>query len=235
MAASPAPAAGPARSLLLCVITNDRGEVSLACASNLLRFQTQLMTTAEAVRTDMQFVRRFDDALNALRAHDSAEGAVVIDGTLGFDAQFPLRCLRSGRPLVAGCYPLPVIDWDRVAGQPEGEEPRQWGNQYSAVLAGPVDADGYAPASEARLGLAWVAKRVVDALVTREPGVVSEDGTACFAARGVYDGKLRDEHQRFLDLCGRCGFRAAVDVTMPAVSSGPVEFGGCVGARPTLR
>ena len=104
---APAPAAQQQQQqpqqadVVLCIVTNGRHEASLACASSLLRLQMALMCAPRAIRADMHFVRSVDDGLNALRAHPTAAGAALLDASMGFDPEFPLRAMASGLPVVA--------------------------------------------------------------------------------------------------------------------------------------
>lgn len=237
------PAASPA--FLLCVVTNGRPEVSLVCSVSLLRFQTTLMTAPERLRADMHVVDTFDDAMNALHASKDAMGALVIDGSMGFDAQFGMNAMRSGENIVVGTYPLPAVDWERVKARPTpAEDPKNWGHVYSATLADGGKKDqrtGYAvvKGTQTSLGLAWVKKTLVDSIATCNPHILTSDKTrGAFALGGVYGGLKLDGTQRFLSLAttgslaGTCVY---ADIDHPATSTGPMEFGGCVGARSVLR
>lgn len=225
--------AEPVTTVLLCVVTNSKHEASLACAASLLRLQTVLMSSAQRIRADMHFVTTIDDALNVLKDHDTAVGAAILDASLGFDAEFPLRALASGLPVVVASYPLPRIDWDRVKTQPATEDPQFWGNVYSIKPSGRIGHGGYAHVTDAKLGVSWVRKDVVKDILSRHPELVTEDGTAAMlAVGGVYEKKLRTADERFLDLYGG---EVWADIERPATSTGPVEFGGCVGIRSVLR
>lgn len=233
--ATPPTTTPPTRKMVLCMVTGDRGDATLQCAMSLLRFQTTLATHHEPLHVDMHFVRTLDDALNALWAAKDAEGCAVVRSSIGFDAQFVLRSLNSGRDVVAGVYPLAVVDWDRVASQPPAEPPSHWGNKYNVTPVSGETEDGYvtADATDAELGLVWVRRAVLESIVARHPGVLTADGDAgAFAAPGVYGGRRVGEHARFLELYAG---PLAADVRCQAVNTGPTEFGGAVGARKVLR
>lgn len=219
-------------SILLCIVTNGRPEASLVCAISMLRLQTMLMTAPERIAADMHFVPTIDDAMNLLHQHPTARGAAVMDSSLGFDPEFPTRAMRSGLPVVVASYPLPEIDWERVKRQPKNEESRFWGNKYSVTPSGRIGPNGYAHVTDAKLGIAWVAKEVVTGIVERNPGIVALDGSADFALTGVHAGKRHDGHRRFLELFGGDVW---ADLEHPGSSTGPIEFGGCVGMRHILR
>lgn len=220
-------------TFMLCMVTNGRHDASLTCAYSLLRHQTVLMTTPEPMRADMHFVQTLDDALNALHKHPDAVGAVILDTSMGFDPEFPLRAMRSGRPVVVASYPLPRVDWDRVKTCDKStEEPKHWGLEYSVEPRGPTQADGYTPVSKARMGVAWVSKAALSDIVTKHPEVVANDGTISIACPGVYDGKRMTADERFFALYGGL---VVTDLDRPASTTGPLEFGGCVGMRSVLR
>lgn len=219
--------------ILICVILNDRHEASLACAAGLLRLQTALACSPERIEAHMHFVASLDAACNALRQHPTAVGAAVLTASMGFHPDFPLRALASGLPVVAACYPLPTMDWERVKSQPAGEDPRFWGNTYSIEPPAAAAGEEYVRVSEAGLGVAWIRKEVVTGILARRPELLSADGkTAALAVEGVFEGRRRAAHQRFLDLYGGDVY---ADLERPASSTGPLEFGGCVGMRNVLR
>jgi hypothetical protein len=142
--------------------------------------------------------------------------------------------MRSGLPLVTGVYPLPTIDWDRVQSQPAGEDTHSWGVQYNVepAAAGPGYVKAKSPES-AKLGLAWIRKSAVEAVVRDHPDIATADGQyASLAVPGIVDGQRLSGSERFLRMYGK---EVWVDVEHPASSSGPMEFGGCVGARHVLR
>lgn len=225
-------AAAAPSTIVLCVVTNGRQEVSLACAVSMLRLQNALMMSPSPLRADMHFVESLDDALNVLHRHADAAGALIADHGIGFDAEFAFRALRSGLPLVAGTYPLPTVDWERVKQAPENEDPGFWGNVYNVTPTGRFNAQGYARVSAARLGLVWVSKAAVAEIARKHPELATDDGYVPFALAGVYDGKRLDGNDRFLQLYDG---EIWADIERPATSTGPLEFGGCVGSRQVLR
>ena len=221
--------------IAICVVVDDRSEVSLMCSISLLRLQQAVLTAPEGrrFRSDIFFVRTLDEALNQLRRHDAASGALIVRGTMGFDPAFAIDAAAGDAPVAVAPYPLPVVDWDRVKTQPEGEPPAHWGNVYNVELQRGPCRGGLVRASKAELGVAWVAKSVVTDIVARRPELVTADGSrAALAVAGVYDGTYLAEHERFLQLYGGDVW---VDINHPATSSGPTEFLGCVGHRSVLR
>jgi len=221
----------PVPAIALCVVVDDRSEVSLMCSISLLRLQQAALVSR--FRCDIFFVTSLDEALNTLWRHESAKGALIVRGTMGFDPAFVTGAVASDAPVVVAPYPLPRVDWERVATQPADESPAHWGNVYSVELKGGPCRGGYVKASKAELGVAWVAKSVVTHIVARQPELVTADGArAALATPGVYDGVYVNEHERFLGLYGG---EVWADINHPATNSGPTQFVGCVGHRSVLR
>lgn len=223
--------------VVICVVTGARPEVSLMTAISLLRLQVKLMTSAKPIRADMHFVTDLNEALQrAAETGDESAGVLVCDGTMGFDAQFALRALETDVPVLVGVCPLPVVDWKRVESQPSNEDPSAWGNVYNVepVPGAPADpTTGYVEVQPtAHLGLLWLRASVLSDIGARHPEVVAGEGGAAFACAGKYDGRTLSAHRRFLELYGG---RVLADPCAGASSSGPTEFGGCVGARSVLR
>lgn len=219
--------------IAICVVVDDRSEVSLMCSISLLRLQQAVLAQARRFRSEVFFVKSLDEALNQLRRHDEASGALIVRGTMGFDPAFVVEAVAGDAPVVVAPYPLPFVDWDRVATQPESESTSHWGNVYNVELKGGPCRGGYVRASKAELGVAWVAKSAVADIVARHPELVTADGSrASLATAGVYEGAYLDEHARFAALYGGPVW---VDIAHPATSSGPTEFVGCVGHRSVLR
>lgn len=223
------------KSMAVCVIVGPDQQVSLMCAVSMLRMQMLVMTLPEPMRTLMHFVRSFDEALNVLHASD-AVGAFVVQGSMGFETDFPVTCICNDLSVVACTYPLPRVDWERVKSMPIGGEPPEfWGNSYNVTPLEPVAGKDFVRVDPqtAQLGAVWVAKRVVEDIARRRPDLVSADGkVASFGAPGVYEGRALNEYQRFLSLYGG---EVWTDLQRQATSSGLTEFGGSVGARTVLR
>lgn len=231
-------ATAPRKHVIICAITGTRPDVSLMAAVSMVRLQAYLMASPEPVKADMHFVPTLNDALNVV--HSTAEGpdagALVFDGTMGFAAEFAMRAMRTDVPVLAGTYPLPVIDWNRVSTQPAGEDPDKWGLVYNVQPAAGAqpDANGYLRVEpSAHLGLLWLRAGVLRDIAARHPEIVAAAGGKCaFALEGVYGGAHVSAGRRLLDLYGG---PVLADPRAGASSSGPTEFGGCVGSRQVLR
>lgn len=224
-------------SVLLCIVTNNRHDVSLMCAVSMLRLQTRLISHPTPLAADIHFVSTFDDALNVLLYHPKAVGMLVVEGCMGMPAEFLTTAMASSDPVVVGTYPLPVIDWDRVTrrGSGGGDEPMEHsGNVYNVtpIPGATLREDGYVQVGpDAKLGVAWIRKSVVEDIVRRHPEVLGTE-TASLGCPGVYGGVRMDAHRRFLSLWGGA---VVADTRHGMTSSGPTEFGGCVGTRAVLR
>lgn len=248
--ASPAPSP---KSLLVCVVCDaGRQDASLGCAFSLINLQSELMRRGE-YSAELHFVRDLDEALNVLwKSREGVPGALIVDCSMSFAPDFPLAAAASGKAVVAASYPLPGVDWGRVAraagaarsakaakaGVDEPIEPPQfWGNAYSAVPEpGSLDpATGYVRPADgaAGLGVAWVSRDAVLAAAAIHPEIVAGD-YAAFAVPGVFGGERQAPERRFLSLLAGTD-EVWLDVERPATTTGPVEFGGCVGARKVLR
>jgi hypothetical protein len=224
----------PMLKLALCSIS-PRREVTLSAAVSLLRTQAAIISSQTPMMTDMYFVHSLNDALNEAWRMEGAHGALICDGTIGFDVAFLERALASEHHLIAGTYPMPLIDWERVKSRPAGKDPRTWGHVPNTEPSPVATAGGpYVPIQGAKhLGLLWVRREALVDIARRHPGIVSKDGThAAFAMEGVYDGKRCTAPQRLFDLWGG---PVVADTQSTCNSSGPVEFGGCVGERKVLR
>lgn len=223
-----------ATMIQVCVVTGARKEASLSCAMALFEFQRVVERTPERTDIELHFVESFDDALNLLwRAPPSVKGAFVVDSSAGFHPDFPLKCARADVPVAVQCHPLPSIDWDRVKARPlPHESPEFWGVRYSVTPVGCMASDGFVVAKEVHdIKALWVSKHAVTDIAARHPEIVAPDRAAFFVP-GVFDGRSRKAHERFVALWGR---DVRADVSNPATASGPEEFGGCVGLRAALR
>lgn len=238
------PASAPAvpRMHVAVVLSDTRREVSLMCAINLLKLQTAVLCLGRPLMVEVHFVTSTDEALNLLRAAgDDSIGSFVCASHLGFDPRFITRCLEGSHPLVLGSYPLPGIDWGAVMAKglaKSAEPPQSWGCTFNTVITQEPTPEGYAtPDRVLDMGLLWISKSALDAIVAAHPDIVSrqEPKRAALCVPGVFEGAHLGPEERFLQLAAAAGVEARVDVHHPAISSGPMEFGGCVGARSHLR
>lgn len=236
-----------AKKIALCIVANGRADASITFAISLLRMQTALMVSEEHVAADMHIVQTLDDALNALRASDSdTVGMLAVESTTGFDHQFAIRCLQHESVKVAvGAHPLPLIDWNQVSQKgvdgTTAEPPSSWGHVYNVELRQPLvthPGTGFAAVASVRQAAAWwVRREVLDGILRRHPADTTATEYAPLALPGVGRNGLRTEgHHKFLELVQEDPETVVwADLDGKYTTTGPVEFGGCVGMRTVLR
>lgn len=198
--------------VLLCAVTN--GSCCLGFAVSMLRLQTALVT-APGLHVTVTSAKSLPEALARAR-EDACDALVCIATAVAFPASFVLRGLVAPRPFVAGVYPLPTIDWKRVANRAAdpGEEMRFKGCVYNveASTAKPSTAPGYMTVSRAGLRAVVLKREAIDALEGK-----------------VGDGASDD------DVCAAWGQDILIDMDSQCAITGPAEFTGCVGFRTVLR
>lgn len=224
--------AAPTETLIVALVCKGRGETSLSSAISLLRLQLRLVQAG--IKTDVHVVDHLDEAINAAIAGDA--NLFAFDLNIGYDAEFPVRALASDKDVVVAAYPLPVIDWKRVAAtHVDSPEPlRCRGNVYSAVpnVAGALAPEGYVPADSARLGCVFIRRGVAQQILKEHPELALAGGGGRFAIESVSDGKPLEPHQTFAQLYGKTIY---IDLSSPASQSGSCPYAGCVGMRERLR
>lgn len=196
---------------ILLAVVSKGGACSLGFAVSLMRLQNALATAPNVTITMDTASSVREAAQQALQA--GMDAVVVVRSTIAFPAGFVLRALVAPSDFVAGVYPLPTVDWQRVVDRAGGaEETRFRGNTYNldASKATAVAAPGYMAVREAELGAVVLKK---DALAT---------AAAC-------------EGSSDKELCAAWGKDVYVDLDNQCASTGPVEFTGCVGMRTVLR
>ena len=101
------------KSLLIAgIVDSGTAEVSTAFAAGMLRFQQQLATRPNAPKTAFECFSSVKDAIEHARA-TNADRTILLDGSMGIDADFLLKDHPLDRVVVAA-YPLREIRWDRV-------------------------------------------------------------------------------------------------------------------------
>jgi hypothetical protein len=131
--------------------------------------------------------------------------------------QFILRGLASEEPVVAGVYPMPTIDWNKVKTAAEAgvSDPVLLQTRGYTFNLKPETAqhigNGYARVPEAKLGAVILKKEALSCMDAQPP--TSDDE----------------------NLCRAWGKDIVVDMDNQCTNFGPVEFAGCVGLRNILR
>lgn len=198
--------------VLLAVVTND--SCSLGFAVSMLRLQVAL-ATAPDVQVTIELVSSLAEAVELANTHTKFDALVAIRSTIGFPAAFVMRGLVTG-PFVAGVYPLPRLDWDRVVAKKDdaSEDMRFKGNVYNidpaAAKRVAAQLAGYMSAPSAELGAVVLHREALRALADKPLG--TDD-----------------------DVCRAWGKDVLVDLDAQCSNFGPVEFTGCVGLRTVLR
>lgn len=200
--------------VLLAIIATSSTGCSLGFAVSMLRLQMALVT-APNMQAVVHVAPSIREAIAAAMEDGSFDAVVAVSATLGFPASFVLRGLVAPGPFVAGIYPLPTIDWDRVVSRAAdtNETTKFKGNAYNidAAAAKPAtSAPGYLTVKRAGLGAVVLKKEAFEAL----------------AGSGAKDDD---------DLCEAWGKDILVDLDAQCTNMGPMDFTGCVGYRTVLR
>ena len=205
--------------LLAIVNTPGSGATSsLGFAVSMLRLQTVMQGSPTPLQAVLEVVPSLRAAVDLVAGDASFQTLVAISSHLAFSSTFVLRALASGKPFVAGVYPLPVLDWDRVKSKSESSErPEFRGNVYNVDAANAKSVGGgymEVPAAGVEPGAVVLAREAVDAVAAKVK-----------AGECVADA----------DVPVAWGGPVFVDVDQQCANFGPVEFFGCVGARTVLR
>lgn len=201
------------RVLLAVVADGPTGSSSVGFAVSMLRLQTALLASK-----GIDAVVKIQPSIKAAarEARDGYDALVAVSPLVEFPAAFVMRALATPAPFVAGVYPLPRVNWDRVKARASDatEATRFKGNVYNvdAASARPAAEAGYLAVRSAGLGAAVLKGEAIGALA------------ACEAAAPT------DE-----ELCAAWGRDILVDLYNQCATTGPLEFSGCVGLRAVLR
>lgn len=195
---------------VLVAAVSSSGTCSLGFAVALLRLQVALQT-APNMQAVVDFVPSVRAAAVAAKRDGAFDAVVAVSSTLSFPAGFVLRGIVTPAPFVAGVYPLPGIDWERVKARAGlgTEDMRFKGNTYNIdpERAKRCDVPGYMAVEAAGLGAVVLKGEAVEAVAG--------------AAEGATDEAI----------CAAWGEPILADLDHPCVNQGPMEFTGCVGFR----
>lgn len=192
---------------VLLAIVSD-GSCSIMHAVSLMNLQTAVRGAGGGVQLTIALAT---DVRHAAELGEQAEcdAVVAVRSTLAFSPGLVLRALVSPHPFVAGIYPLPRIDWQRVQAKAAdtAEATRFKGNVYNLdARRARHAANGYLAVESMQLGAVVLKKEAMRAVA------------ACGAAR--------DE-----DVCAAWGADIHADLDNQCTLLGPAEFAGCVGLR----
>lgn len=199
--------------LLLAIVSAE--QCSLGFTISILKTVNLLVREAQV---NVEIVSTIQEAVALAHSVEGIDAMVAIRSGLSFSPEFVTRGLKAG-PFVAGVYPLPTIDWGRVAAQkgPASEQLRFKGNTYNLDPAGCRQRGappGYLAVDNVELGAVVLGKAAIKALA---------DKASC-------KGLVTDTQ-----LCRAWGKDILVDMDHQCTNFGPHEFTGCVGMRATLR
>ena len=221
----------PQKTIVLAIVT-AADEISLACTTSLLRLQ-QMAARRGDVLLDVHIVPTFLEALNTYARGDYL---AVLDANIGAPPEFVFGVLEPGvdAKLIAGVYPLPRVDWERVsktAKDPAATEPLSHaGNVYNVTPGAATLAHRYVPVT----ALTELRALIVDCRVLQRmagPDISYVDGGATkflFTHDSVWENSRQNEYQTF---ARKSGETVVADLEAPCVLAAPAQFAGCVGMR----
>ena len=200
--------------VLLSIVTGGGtfgNSCTLGFAVSMLRQQVAL-AQAPNIQTVIHVASTVHEAARVAVEQGGFDAVAAVASNLAFPVAFVLRALVAPAPFVAGIYPLPTIDWDRVVAKAaDATEDMQFkGNTYSIdpAAAKHSASPGYLTVNRAGLDAVVLKKQAFEAL----------------AAAGATD-----------DLCAAWGKPIDADLDNQCSNMGPIEFTGCVGLRTVLR
>lgn len=215
--------------VVLAIITHC-DELSLVCTTSLLRLQQQA-ARRDDVSLDVHLVPTLLEALNT---YDKGDYVFVLDGNIGVSPDFLFQAIASKHPVVAGVYPLPQVDWERVERvlrDDTATEPLNYaGNVYNLTPA-PRGMAAYVSVKDVKeLKVMCLKSSVLEKLAGPE---TSYDKGHLFTHDSVSFDKLQNEYQT---LARKIGLEHIVaDLERPCTCAGPAQFAGCVGMRGSVR
>ena len=224
------------RRVILAVITEGRGDMTLQSCVSILNLQINLMTTPEGFCADLRFYSTVNQALTAMYLEKDIQATYVINYSTGVPGDFATVAWKSDKDVVVGIHPLATIDWDRVKENiaNTSESLENTGMVFNLSLGGMPDALGYAKVKNIKeADVMFVKRAVVDDIVRTTPSVVSTDTkhTSLFL-EGIYDGVHMTGVERFCKLYGKCMYG---DTVRTVNKCGPAEYLGVVGNRSHVR
>lgn len=191
---------------------------SVGFAVSMLRLQTAMRGSPVPLSAVLEIVPSLRAAIELAAKDETYRALVAISGFIAFPPSFVLRALSSGKPFVAGVYPLPRIDWDRVKAKAHSKSKESMefrGNVYNIDAANAQHVGGgfmEVPHGDVEPGAVVLTREAIVAVSKCVPLPVTDAGVPAAWGQAI-----------------------AVDVDAPCSTFGPVEFFGCVGTRSVLR
>jgi hypothetical protein len=192
---------------VLLAILSD-GSASIMHAVSMMNLQTAVRAASANVHLSIALATDLRHAATLGMKNDN-DAVVAVRSTLAFSPALVLRALVSPHQFVAGVYPLPHIDWDRVAARASDatEDTRYKGNVYNLdPKAARHVGGGYLAVPSMHLGATILKKEAMRCVAECTAG--------------------RDE-----DICAAWGGDIHADLDNQCAQLGPAEFAGCVGVR----
>jgi hypothetical protein len=224
----------PPTPLVLLAIVADGHEMTLRTLTTVLNIQGLLMGRVEDCFTiEMAVCKTINDALDSLHRDKRFEAAVIVRANAGFAPTFVTRAFDSGKDLVLGPAPLPVVDWDRVKREISAgttEPPEFTGNVYNLQIDPPGDDEYARVKAVADVSVMFARRTVVDDIAKKFPLIVADK--SAFALDGVSNGMFVPGIQNFVHMHSKDVW---ADVASPVVVAAPLQFTGSVGGRARLR
>lgn len=226
--------------VLIAGVSNpQKNESSISFAMGMLRAQAELLTRRD-VAVNVGLYTSMHEVLNSFYKR-GFDVLVAIDSLLGVNERFITRNIWCTHDLVAGVYPLPHIDWEKV------KEKTQAGSAEPTALQGlDYNVSGIRGADLGSKYLtidppadmrAFVLKRsVLEAAVQAHPEIAFTNGAGeteyNFWTTRVVDNRRLTEAE---NLCALWGGPVHADYEYQLQNFGPLDFAGCVGNRQVIR
>lgn len=207
---------------VLIAIVSPTEHSTLMFASSMRDLQNTLMLLHD-MHITICVVKNLQMALRAARDKQSREpldALVAIDSTVGFPVSFVVRALNVPAPFVAGIYPLPMVDWDRV--QERATKP---GNREETKYTGCVYNLDPSKAVMAPHGYVRVHRIELKAVVLKK--------TALEALLGLVDAKEVPDNDAVCDTWCRAGPENNIwaDLECQCANFGMFPYNGTIGER----
>lgn len=222
--------------VIISIITEGRGDMTLQACVSILNLQMCLMTSTNGFQADLRFYKTNNEALTALYQEKDFKAVYIINFSTGVPGDFALKAWNSDKDIVVGIHPLATIDWDRVKENiaNTAESLQNTGIVYNLSLGGILDENGYAKIKSIKeADVMFVKREALETIVKANPTVVTKDGKhTSFFLEGVYDGVYMTGEERFAQLYDKPMFG---DTARAVNKCGPCEYIGIVGNRSQVR
>lgn len=128
--------------------------------------------TLAMLGNDSLITRSRNTLVSAFLDMPQATHLLFIDADISFDPKQVERMLRFGEDVVAGVYPLKVLDWDHM----RGTVSRSWGEEAALRYCGTActgeeaeTRDGFITGSQAGTGFMLIARTAIERVIAAYP------------------------------------------------------------------